>query len=88
MRLDDTLFTVPKPDEAPDFKSVINPQSLEVVRGAKVEPPSPRPRPRSPCSSSAWATSSRTGRTPANHPVFNRSVGLRDTWARLEKAGG
>jgi len=23
-----------------------------------------------------------------NHPVFNRSVGLRDTWARLEKAGG
>jgi glutaminyl-tRNA synthetase len=21
-------------------------------------------------------------------PVFNRSVGLRDTWARLEKAGG
>ena len=38
VRLYDTLFTVPKPDEAPDFKSVINPQSLEIVRGAKVEP--------------------------------------------------
>jgi glutaminyl-tRNA synthetase len=23
-----------------------------------------------------------------NHPVFNRSVGLRDTWARIEKATG
>ena len=37
VRLYDTLFTVPKPDEAPDFKSVINPGSLETVRGAKVE---------------------------------------------------
>ena len=23
-----------------------------------------------------------------DRPVFNRSVGLRDTWARLEKAAG
>ena len=89
VRLYDTLFTVPRPDEAPDFRSVLNPQSLEVVRGAKVEP--------------ALATAApedevqfeRVGYFVADwkdhrpdRPVFNRSVGLRDTWAKIERAAG
>ncbi|MGH7401953.1 MAG: glutamine--tRNA ligase/YqeY domain fusion protein [Candidatus Rokuibacteriota bacterium] len=87
VRLYDSLFTVPRPDEAPDLKSVINPRSLEVVRGAKVE--------------SALAETAaedhvqfeRVGYFVADwrdhrpgRPVFNRSVGLRDTWAKIEKA--
>ena len=90
VRLYDTLFTVPKPDEADDFKSVINPQSLEIVRGAKVEPAvaACRPRRRT-CSSSAWATSSRTGRTTAPPARSSTAAsGLRDTWARIEKTAG
>jgi glutaminyl-tRNA synthetase len=87
IRLYDTLFTVPKPDEAPDFKSVINAQSLEIVRGAKVEPALAEAQPED------HVQFERVGYFVADwkdhrpgHPVFNRSVGLRDTWARIEKA--
>jgi len=89
VRLYDTLFTVPKPDEASDFKSVINPQSLEIVRGAKVEPAVAQAAPED------HVQFERVGYFVADwkdhgpdRPVFNRSVGLRDTWARLEKTAG
>jgi len=89
VRLYDTLFTVPKPDEAPDFKSVINPQSLEIVRGAKVEPALAEAAPEE------HVQFERVGYFVADwkdhhsgHPIFNRSVGLRDTWAKIEKASG
>jgi glutaminyl-tRNA synthetase len=89
VRLYDTLFTVPKPDEAPDFKSVINPTSLEVVRGAKVETALAEAAPED------HVQFERVGYFVADwkdhrpgRPVFNRSVGLRDTWAKIEKAGG
>ena len=89
VRLYDTLFTVPKPDEAPDFKSVIDPGSLETVRGAKVEPALADAAPEE------HVQFERVGYFVADwkdhrpgRPVFNRSVGLRDTWARIEKAGG
>jgi glutaminyl-tRNA synthetase len=88
VRLYDTLFTVPKPDEAPDFKSVINPRSLEVVRGAKVEPALAEAAPED------HVQFERVGYFVADwkdhapgRPVFNRSVALRDTWAKIEKAG-
>ncbi len=38
VRLYDRLFDVPRPDAAEDVRTVINPRSLEVVRGAVVEP--------------------------------------------------
>jgi glutaminyl-tRNA synthetase len=89
VRLYDTLFTVPRPDEAPDFTSVLNPQSLEVVRGAKVEPALAA------AASEDQVQFERVGYFVADwkdhrpdRPVFNRSVGLRDTWAKIEKAGG
>ena len=84
-RLYDTLFTVPKPDDADDFRSVVNPNSLETLQGW-VEP------------SLADATADerfqfeRVGYFCADardsspsHLVFNRAVGLRDTWAKIEK---
>jgi glutaminyl-tRNA synthetase len=87
LRLYETLFTVPKPDEAPDFKSVINPKSLEVVRGAKGEPVLAEAAPED------RVQFERVGYFVADwkdhragRPVFNRSVGLRDTWAKIEKA--
>ena len=88
VRLYDTLFTVPKPDEAPDFKSVINPGSLETVRGVKVEAALAEAAPEE------HVQFERVGYFVADwkdhrpgRPVFNRSVGLRDTWAKIEKAG-
>jgi len=89
VRLYDHLFTVPKPNDADDWRSVLNPHSLEVVRGARLEP--------------ALAGVDRGSRfqferqgyfcvdardsAPARL-VFNRTVGLRDTWAKIEKAAG
>jgi glutaminyl-tRNA synthetase len=89
VRLYDTLFTVPKPDEAEDYASVLNPGSLEVVTGAKVEPALAAVAPET------RVQFERTGYFVADwhdhgaaHPVFNRAVGLRDTWAKIEKSTG
>jgi glutaminyl-tRNA synthetase len=89
LRLYEHLFSVARPDDADDWRTVLNPNSLEVVRGTRLEP--------------ALAGSDRGSRfqferqgyfcvdaresTPARL-VFNRSVGLRDTWAKIEKGMG
>jgi glutaminyl-tRNA synthetase len=87
VRLYDTLFTVPRPDEAPDFKSVLSPTSLEVVRGAKVEPALARaaPEDRVQFERVGYFVADWKDHRP-DRLVFNRSVGLRDTWAKIEKA--
>src|SRR5207244_834512 len=38
VRLYDHLFAAPKPDDLEDWHTVLNPSSLEVVRGARLEP--------------------------------------------------
>ncbi|MBP3141362.1 glutamine--tRNA ligase [Aliivibrio fischeri] len=81
IRLYDRLFTVPNPGAADDFAATINPESL-VVKNGFVEP------------SLATAEAEvgyqfeRTGYFCADNKdssadalVFNRTVGLRDTWA-------
>ena len=86
VRLYDTLFTVPKPDDAEDYTSVLNPGSLDVVTGAKVE------RALAGVAPETRVQFERTGYFVADwrdhsaaRPVFNRAVGLRDTWAKIEK---
>ncbi|MEZ8740311.1 glutamine--tRNA ligase [Photobacterium swingsii] len=82
-RLYDRLFTVPNPGAADDFVAVINPESLAVVNGF-VEP----------ALQTAEAEKAfqfeRTGYfcadikdSSAEKLVFNRTVGLRDTWAKI-----
>jgi glutaminyl-tRNA synthetase len=88
VRLYDALFTVENPnkvEEGGDWLDSINPESLVVKRGCKLEP------------SLASAESGdrlqfeRKGYfcvdpdTTVDHPVFNRIVTLRDTWAKLQK---
>src|SRR5256884_2105575 len=88
VRLYDTLFTVPKPDEADDFKTVLNPGSLEVIRGAKVEPAlgSARAEDRFQFERVGYFVADWKDHEPGRLG-FNRTVGLRDTWAKIEKAG-
>ena len=85
VRLYDTLFTVPKPDEAEDFKDVLNPASLEVIRGAKVEPAlaSARAEDRFQFERAGYFVADWKDHAPGSL-VFNRTVGLRDTWAKIE----
>ena len=87
LRLYDKLFTVPNPDdveEGQDFMSVVNPESLVVVENAKVEP-SVAGDPigsRYQFERTAYFISD-TDSTPQKL-VFNRTVTLRDTWAKIK----
>ncbi len=90
VRLYDKLFSKPDPsqvEEGKDFTANLNPKSLEIVTSAKLEP--------SLAAAKAGARyqferlgyfcvdrDSRPGRL-----VFNRTITLKDTWAKIEKRG-
>ncbi|PMG07269.1 glutamine--tRNA ligase [Vibrio breoganii] len=81
IRLYDRLFTVPNPAAAEDFKATINAESLDVKQGF-VEPSLVG------AEAEAGYQFERTGYfcvdskdSTAENLVFNRTVGLRDTWA-------
>jgi glutaminyl-tRNA synthetase len=89
VRLYEHLFTEPSPGDAEgaDWTAAINPRSREVLTDACVEPALAAAAP-----GSRWQfersgyfcvdpVDSRAGRL-----VFNRTVTLRDTWARIERA--
>ena len=90
VRLYDRLFTAENPNVEKDgqpFTANLNPQSLEVVRGCQLEP-----------SLAGVAAGSRyqferhgyfcaDADSRPGALVFNRTVGLRDTWAKIEKKG-
>jgi glutaminyl-tRNA synthetase len=84
VRLYDRLFTVPEPDADGDFKSFINPHSLEIVN-AKCEPSLGEAKPELRYQFERLAY---FALDPASRPgklVFNRTITLRDTWAKEVK---
>ncbi len=94
VRLYDHLFGVPKPDEVDaeaaargeDFKSNLNPNSLEELESCKLEPSLRDARPGERFQFERlgyFCADSEDSRDGA--PVFNRTVTLRDQWARIEK---
>jgi len=88
VRLYDTLFTVPKPDEAEDFTSLLNPRSLEVLHNCRVEPvlADAPPGSRYQFERQGYFCVDARDSGP-ERLVFNRTVPLRDTWAKIEKGG-
>ena len=86
VRLYDRLFTVEAPGtDDQDFLTQLNPASLEVLTEARLEPSLAA------VSSGARFQFERLGYfavdpdTQPGAPVFNRTVTLKDTWARIEK---
>jgi glutaminyl-tRNA synthetase len=88
VRLYDRLFKSEEPEKAGDYHDDLNPASLEVVTDAKVEP-------------SAGAAEAGTRfqferlgyfcvdpDSAAGRPVFNRTVTLKDSWAKAEQKQG
>ncbi len=84
VRLYDRLFTVPNPAAEEDFHAVMNPASLVTIENAKVEPALAQAKAEQAyqferqgyfCLDNKEAT--------ADKLVFNRTVGLRDTWAKI-----
>ncbi len=90
VRLYDRLFTKENPDEKEEgktFKDFINPDSLKILTDCKLEPSLSDAAPED------FYQFERLGyfcadskESSADHLVFNRTVTLRDTWAKLAKA--
>ena len=91
VRIYENLFTKENPnevEEGQDFTANLNPNSLEIITNAKLEP--------------SLASAAVGGRyqferlgyfcvdpdSKAGRPVFNRTVALKDTWAKVEKKQG
>ena len=83
IRLYDRLFTVPNPGAEDDFVSVINPDSLTVVNGF-VEPSlvAAEAEKAYQFERMGYFCADNKDSSP-EHLVFNRTVGLRDTWAKI-----
>ena len=90
VRLYDHLFTKENPnevEEGKDFTAYLNPNSLEVLNDCKLEPSLANAAPASHCQFERlgyFCVDSRYS-TPGAL-VFNRTVTLRDTWAKILKA--
>lgn len=92
VRLYDSLFTRPDPQattEGESFLDYLNPDSLRVLTGCKLEPSLAEAEP------GARLQFERNGYFVADSvdskpgvPVFNRTVALRDSWAKIEKKIG
>lgn len=91
VRLYDRLFAQPDPDDVPegqDFLSALNPQSLVIIPDAKVEPgvlDDPLGS-RYQFERVGYFYAEPEDSTPEKR-VFNRIVGLRDSWAKEVKKG-
>jgi glutaminyl-tRNA synthetase len=88
VRLYDRLFSKPDPNEVEagqDFTSNLNPDSMEVVGGAKVEPSLATPALEEHYQFERIGYFCVDQDSTAGKPVFNRTVALKDTWAKIEK---
>ena len=92
VRLYDRLFTVPDPEAAAgedgDFKEFLNPESLVVIKDARIEPSA---RDTAPGTHYQFERLGYFFADPVDSApgalVFNRVVTLRDTWAKRARAG-
>ncbi|MGA3170310.1 MAG: glutamine--tRNA ligase/YqeY domain fusion protein [Chthoniobacteraceae bacterium] len=86
LRLYDRLFTVPEPDAEGDFKKYLNPHSLEVVN-AKLEPSLRDARPEVRYQFERLAYFALETESTPEKLIFNRTITLKDTWAKEQKKG-
>ncbi len=87
VRLYDLLFTDEDPlgNKKKDFKELINPDSLEELTGCKVEPGLANLEVGQPIQFERTGYFCLDNDSKPGDLVFNRTVGLRDGWARMQK---
>jgi glutaminyl-tRNA synthetase len=86
VRLYNPLFTRADPNPA-DFTADLNPASLEVLTEARVEPALAASNSGEPVQFERQGYFVRDDSSSPGRPVFSRTVGLRDTWAKIKGAG-
>jgi glutaminyl-tRNA synthetase len=82
VRLYNPLFTRPDPD-ASNFAADLNPQSLEVLGGARLEPALAADNAPGPVQFERQGYFFRDADSKPGRLVFNRTVGLRDSYAKI-----
>lgn len=89
VRIFDRLFLKQDPSEGGDFIANLNPDSLQILKGCKLEPGLADAK------AGKYFQFLRQGYFVADEkdskpgsPVFNRAVGLRDSWAKIERKQG
>ena len=87
VRLYNQLFARPDPNPA-DFIADLNPDSLEVLTGCKLEPELAAANTGDPVQFERQGYFCRDPDSTPGDLVFNRTVGLRDTWARVSGGKG
>jgi glutaminyl-tRNA synthetase len=86
VRLYGHLFATAQPDAA-NFASELDPQSLETLAGCMVEPALASDNAEGAVQFERQGYFCRDRDSSPGRPVFNRTVGLRDTWAKIAAAG-
>ena len=90
VRLYDRLFTVENPTvekDGVDYRTYLNPRSLEALVGCQLEPSlaGAQPGSRYQFERHGYFCTDSVDSAPGRL-IFNRTVGLRDTWAKIERA--
>jgi glutaminyl-tRNA synthetase len=90
IRLYDKLFTKPDPndvEEGQDILSNLNPNSLEIVTGAALEPSLANAKLGEPVQFERVGYFCLDPDSTSEKIVFNRTLPLKDSWAKIEKKG-
>jgi glutaminyl-tRNA synthetase len=88
VRIYENLFSKEDPgkvEEGKDFTSNLNPNSLEVIANAKLEPSMANAAAGSRVQFERLGYFCADRESKPGRPVFNRTVALKDTWAKVEK---
>ena len=89
VRIYDHLFLTEDPDDVPeggDFKDNLNPESLVVLKSCKLEQGLDQAKPGERFQFLRQGYFCVDPDSTPEAPVFNRTVALRDTWARMDQA--
>jgi glutaminyl-tRNA synthetase len=84
----DQLFLVENPDVGDDIETIINPNSLEVLANCYIEPSLAGTKPGEKFQFERSGYFCTDLDTSGNHPVFNRTLTLKDSWAKFDQKKG
>jgi len=87
VRLYEQLFTVENPDIGDDVSTILNPRSLEVLTGCLIEPSLTEAKPGDKFQLERIGYFCMDPDSTPDKPVFNRTVTLKDTWAKVTGQG-
>jgi glutaminyl-tRNA synthetase len=91
VRVYENLFTKEDPnqvDEGQDFTANLNPNSLQILANCKLEPSLADAKEGKPYQFERLGYFCVDPESSSGAMIFNRTVALRDTWAKIEKRGG